>query len=81
MTSKPKKEASKGWSSLSLDSLKRVEKVLAAILEDADHHDKPVEGEASVAQLNFNNGRRSILTDVRRAIGVHNQRKERDERD
>jgi hypothetical protein len=43
--------------------------------------DKPIEGEASVAQLNFNNGRRSILSDVRRAIGVHHQRKEEDDRD
>lgn len=81
MNSKPQKEATKGWASLSLDSLRRMEKVLVAVLESADQHDKPVEGEASIAQLNFNNGRRSILSDVRRAIGVHHQRKEEDDSD
>lgn len=81
MNSKPKKETTNGWASLSLGSLRQLERVLVAVLESVDRLDQPVEGEASVAQLNFNNGRRSILSDVRRAIGVHHQRKEEDERD
>lgn len=62
------------WSSLPLSTLKRIEKILAA------QYDKPEPAapidNVNIAHLNFRNGQRSVLDDVRRAIGVVNQRKE-----